>query len=254
MSFDDRVTIPTPEGVDLDIVLAGLGSRFAATLLDLTIQIGAIIALGMALGLGSNSGYVVGAYFVLVFLVLFAYDIVFETWNSGRTIGKLAAGIRVVRSGGQPVNFMTSTVRNLIRIVDFLPLFYTVGMISVIVTPRNQRLGDLAAGTYVIRERRATAPVPQPIAAPQAAWAWTPSPSTDATYMSWDVSTVTADEVATVRRFLERRAHLDPQARAQLGWDLATRLRAKVAGVDDQGAPTPESFLEGLAAAKAARG
>jgi uncharacterized RDD family membrane protein YckC len=254
VSFDDRVTIPTPEGVDLDIVLAGLGSRFAATLLDLTIQIGAIIALGMALGLGSNSGYVVAAYFVLVFLVLFAYDIVFETWNSGRTIGKLAAGIRVVRIGGQPVNFMTSTVRNLIRIVDFLPLFYTVGMISVIVTQRNQRLGDLAAGTYVIRERRTTAPIPQAIAAPTAAWGWAPSPDAEAAYMSWDVSTVTADDVATVRRFLERRATLDPQARAQLGWDLATRLRAKVAGVDDRGAPTPESFLEGLAAAKAARG
>lgn len=254
MSFDDRVTIPTPEGVDLDIVLAGLGSRFAATLLDLTIQIGAIIALGMALGLGSNSGYVVAAYFVLIFLVLFAYDIVFETWNSGRTIGKLAAGIRVVRSGGQPVNFMTSTVRNLIRIVDFLPLFYTIGMISVIVTQRNQRLGDLAAGTYVIRERRATAPVPQAIAAPTAAGGWAPPPTANAAYMSWDVSTVTAGEVATVRRFLERRATLDPHARTQLGFDLATRLRAKVAGVDDQGAPTPEAFLEGLAAAKAARG
>ncbi|MGH9049906.1 MAG: RDD family protein, partial [Acidimicrobiia bacterium] len=239
---------------DLDIVLVGLGSRFAATLLDLTIQIGAIIALGMALGLGSNSGYVIAAYFALVFLVLFAYDIVFETWNSGRTIGKLAAGIRVVRTSGQPVNFMTSAVRNLIRIVDFLPLFYTVGMISVIVTERNQRLGDLAAGTYVVRERRAIAPVPQQIAAPAAALGWAPPPMATAAYMSWDVSTVTADEVATVRRFLERRATLDPHARAQLGWDLATRLRAKVAGVDDHGAPTPEAFLEGLAAAKAARG
>ncbi|MGH8985541.1 MAG: RDD family protein, partial [Acidimicrobiia bacterium] len=197
MSFDDRVTIPTPEGVDLDIVLAGLGSRFAAALLDLTIQVGAIIALGMALGLGSTSGYVVAAYFVLIFLVLFAYDIVFETWNSGRTIGKLAAGIRVVRAGGQQVNFMTSTVRNLIRIVDFLPLFYTIGMISIIVTERNQRLGDLAAGTYVIRERRTTAPVPRP-AMRGAPMGWGPPQATDAAYMSWDVSTVTADEVATV--------------------------------------------------------
>jgi uncharacterized RDD family membrane protein YckC len=256
VTFDDRVTIPTPEGVDIDIVLAGLGSRFAATLLDLTIQIAAIIALGMALGLGSNSGYVVGAYFVLVFLVLFAYDIVFETWNSGRTVGKLAAGIRVVRAGGQPVNFMTSTVRNLVRIVDFLPLFYTVGMISVIVTRRNQRLGDLAAGTYVIRERRTTAPVPPARSHPAPAWApaWAAPSAGDAAYMNWDVSTVTADEVATVRRFLERRATLEPHARAQLGWDLATRLRAKVAGVDDRGAPTPEAFLEGVAAAKAARG
>lgn len=254
MSFDDRVTIPTPEGVDLDIVLAGLGSRFAATLLDLTIQVGAIIALGMALGLGSSSGYVVAAYFILIFLVLFAYDIVFETWNSGRTIGKLAAGIRVVRGGGQPVNFITSTVRNLIRIVDFLPLFYTIGMIAIILTTRNQRLGDLAAGTYVIRERRTTAPVPPRLAGPVAATAWAPPQAADTAYMSWDVSTVTADEVATVRRFLERRATLDPHARTQLGFDLATRLRAKVAGIDDRSAPTPEAFLEGLAAAKAARG
>jgi uncharacterized RDD family membrane protein YckC len=254
VTFDDRVTIPTPEGVDLDIVLAGLGSRFAATLLDLVIQVGAIIALGTALGLGADSGYVAAMYFVLVFLVLFAYDIVFETWNNGRTIGKLAAGIRVVRSGGQPVNFMASTVRNLVRIVDFLPLFYTIGMISVIVTKHNQRLGDLAAGTYVVRERRTTAPSPPRSTAPTAAQSWTPPAHADAAYMRWDVSLVTADEVATVRRFLERRASLEPHARAQLGWDLASRLRGKVAGVDDRGAPTPEAFLEGVAAAKAARG
>jgi uncharacterized RDD family membrane protein YckC len=251
VTFDDRVTIPTPEGVDLDIVLAGLGSRFAATLLDLVIQIGAIIALGMALGLGAASGYVAAMYFVVVFLVLFAYDIVFETWNNGRTIGKLAAGIRVVRGGGQPVNFMASTVRNLVRIVDFLPLFYTIGMISVIVTKHNQRLGDLAAGTYIVRERRAA---PPRSIAPTVAHGWTPPAHADAAYMRWDVSLVTADEVATVRRFLERRASLEPHARAQLGWDLATRLRGKVAGVDDRGAPTPEAFLEGVAAAKAARG
>lgn len=250
VTFDDRVTIATPEGVDLDMVLAGLGSRFAATLLDLVIQIGAIIALGTALGLGGDGGYVAALYLVLIFLVLFAYDLVFETWNSGRTIGKLAAGTRVVRTGGQPVGFSTSAVRNLLRIVDFLPVFYTVGMISIVVTGRNQRLGDLAAGTYVVRERRRAAPV-APVAPVQG---WVPPHTVDAPYMSWDVSTVTAEEVATVRRFLERRATLDPHARAELGWDLATRLRAKVAGVDDRGAPTPELFLERLAAAKAARG
>ena len=246
MTFDDRVTIATPEGVDLEIVLAGLGSRFAATLLDLVIQFGAIIALAMALGLGGDNGYVIAAYFVLVFLVLFAYDIVFETWNQGRTIGKLAAGIRVVRTSGQPVNFLTSAVRNLIRIVDFLPAFYTIGMITVVLTPKNQRLGDLAASTYVVRERRAHAPLP--------AQGWTPPATAEAPFMAWDVSAVDADEVATVRRFLERRHTLDSGARAQLGWDLATRLRAKVAGVTDHNAPTPESFLEGLAAAKSARG
>jgi uncharacterized RDD family membrane protein YckC len=243
MTFDDRVTIATPEGVDVEIVLAGLGSRFAATLLDLAIQAGAIIALGLVLGLSGDSGYLAGAYFVLVFLVLFAYDIVFETWNSGRTIGKLAAGIRVVRVGGQPVNFLTSSVRNLIRIVDFLPAFYTVGMITIVATRRNQRLGDLAAGTYVIHDRRA-APVPV-----------LPSylrPGADAPFLDWDVSAVTAEEVATVRRFLERRAGLDPGARLAVGLDLANRLRPKVAGPDESWGHEP--FLEALVAAKAARG
>jgi uncharacterized RDD family membrane protein YckC len=253
VTFDDRVTIPTPEGVDLDIVLAGLGSRFAATLLDLTIQVGAIFALAMALGVGADNGYVVSLFLVLAFLVVFAYDIVFETWNNGRTIGKLAAGIRVVRSSGQPVHFMGSTVRNLLRVVDFLPFFYTIGMISIIVTGRNQRLGDLAASTYVIRERRSAAGASPRTAVGVAASGWAPPAATDAAYLRWDVSLVTADEVATVRRFLERRASLEPHARAQLGWDLASRLRAKVAGVDDQAAATPELFLEGVAAAKTAR-
>jgi uncharacterized RDD family membrane protein YckC len=246
MTFDDRVTIATPEGVDLEIVLAGLGSRFGATLLDLVIQFGAIIALSLTLGVGGNSGYVIALYLILVFLVLFAYDLVLETWNQGRTIGKLAAGIRVVRANGQPVNFLTSAVRNLIRIIDFLPLFYGIGMIAVVVTPKNQRLGDLAAGTYVVRERRAAAPAPMP--------AWTPPATTEAPYMAWDVSAVTPDEMTTVRQFLDRRLTLEPHARAQLAWDLATKLRDKVAGTDDRSAPTPEAFLEGLAAAKAARG
>src|SRR5262249_16919415 len=75
-------------------------------------------------------------------------------WNRGRSVGKLAAGLRVVRVGGDAEGFLTAAVRNFLRIVDFLPAFYVVGVTSILATSRNQRLGDLAAGTIVVRERR----------------------------------------------------------------------------------------------------
>jgi uncharacterized RDD family membrane protein YckC len=242
-TLDDRVTIATPEGVELELVLAGVGSRFAASLLDVVIQLGAIFALAVVLGPLGSSGYVVAAYLVAVFLILFAYDITLETWNRGRTVGKLAAGLRVVRVGGEPEGFLTAAVRNFLRIVDFLPAFYVVGVISILVTSRNQRLGDLAAGTLVVRERR-------PAVTPAATYL--PQSPTDAPFLEWDVSAVSVDDVATLRQFLERRVSLSPGARAHLATDLAARVRPKVVGAPD--AWHPESFLEGVVAAKTARG
>jgi uncharacterized RDD family membrane protein YckC len=242
-SFDDRVTIATPEGVELELVLAGLGSRFMAALLDVVIQLGAIFALAVVFAPVGDSGYVVAAYLVAAFLILFAYDIVLETWNRGRTVGKLAAGLRVVRTGGEPVGFLTASVRNFLRLADFLPAFYVVGVITILVTSRNQRLGDLAAGTFVVRERRvATAP----------AGTYLPPAPTDAPYLEWDVSGVGAEDLATVRRFLDRRVSLQPAARAHLATDLAARIQPKVVGAPDGW--HPESFLEAVVAAKTSRG
>ena len=93
----------------------------------------------------------------------------FEVRSRGRTLGKRWTGLRVVRTGGRPVTFVPSCVRNVMRLVDFLPAFYAIGMLSIFVTPRNQRLGDLAAGTLIVRERsggcehapRAGAPPPR---------------------------------------------------------------------------------------------
>jgi uncharacterized RDD family membrane protein YckC len=242
-TFDDRVTIATPEGVELELVLAGLGSRFMASLLDVVIQLGAIFALALVFAPVGDSGFVLAAYFIAVFLVLFAYDIVLETWNRGRTVGKLAAGLRVVRTGGEPVGFLTAAVRNFLRLADFLPAFYVVGIITLLVTSRNQRLGDLAAGTIVVRERRAAVMPAAMHSAP---------PRADAPFLEWDVSGVTADDLATLRHFLDRRLSLQPAARAHLATDLATRVRRKVVGAPDGW--HPESFLEAVVAAKTTRG
>ena len=247
MRYEDAVTISTPEGIELELTLAGLGSRFIAVLIDTLIKIALMIALTFlfagGLAVSELEAGVFGAlYFVAVFLVVFAYDILFETLASGRTPGKRWTGVRVVRLEGQPVGFLTSTVRNILRLVDFLPFGYALGMFSILVTAKNQRLGDIAAGTLVVRERLGSA---QPAWASQIA---TPAPDG---LPSWDVSGVTAEEVATVRAFLERRFELADEARAQLGSTLAERLRPKVAGAPDD--LHVEAFLERLAAAKAAR-
>ena len=240
--FDDRVTIATPEGVSLDLLLAGLGSRFIATIVDVVIQLVLLIALYLVFTATTTNGFVVAVFSIAAFLVLFAYDVLFEVANAGRTPGKLAVGLRVVRRDGRPVDFVTSAVRNLLRIVDFLPSFYVIGSVMIVATRDHQRLGDVAAGTVVVRERRAaTKVVPLPPSAP----------APDASYLSWDVSSVTPDEVATVRSFLERRTTITPAARAQLAWELSARLRAKVGGPHEQWPPEP--FLEALVAAKRAR-
>jgi uncharacterized RDD family membrane protein YckC len=247
VTYDDRISIPTPEGVELELVLAGVGSRMVATIVDFLVKGVLLVALwivGGAVADGGPGGFVTAVTAVGAFLVLFGYDVAFETLASGRTPGKRAAGLRVVRLGGEPVGFLASAVRNLLRLVDMQPgTAHAVGAASVLFTRRNQRLGDLAAGTLVVRERRAPLPVGRP-AAPDFAVA--------DRYAAWDVSSVTPFELVTVRRFLERRWHLDPAARGRLGWELAERLRPKVAGAPP--GLTPEQFLEALAEVKASRG
>ena len=251
MSYEDRISIATPEGVDVQLTLAGVGSRFIAAVIDQLIQWAIIIAgtVGLALVGGegavddSDSAAVAIAFFVaLVFVVQFTYDVLFETLASGRTPGKRWTGLRVVRTTGAPVGFVTSAVRNLLRLVDALPGMYAVGIVAVLVSSRNQRLGDMAAGTLVVRERRGGRSRAAMIPPPTRSWA--PPPA-------WDVSAITPDELATVRRFLDRRATLAPDARARLANELALRLRPKVVGPPEH--QEAEAFLEDLSAAKAAR-
>lgn len=250
MTFDDRMTISTPEGIDLEVLLAGLGSRFAAGAFDSLIQVAVLLLFSLAFLVGgAGSGLSQAVFYLLSFVMIFGYYVIFETLNRGRTPGKALAGLRVVRLGGQPVGFMPSAIRNIVRLADGFNIITFViaplGMVSILATNKNQRLGDLAAGTVVIREPRARAvAVPAPAPAP-----WMPPPN--APYMQWDVSAITNDEEAVIRRFLDRRMTLDPNARLHLATDLAARLHPKIAG-----APTnwhPESFLEGVVAAKAAR-
>lgn len=240
MQLDDRVTLATPEGVALELVLAGVGSRFLARLLDTVIQGGLIFALALGVGSFNAPGWAEAILIITIFLVIFAYDIVFETLNQGRTIGKLAAGIRVVGRAGEPVRFLASAIRNVARFLDFLPAFYLIGTISIIATAHDQRVGDLAAGTLVMRDRfpglsRAVAPITVPAEA----------------VITWDVSAVNADDLRAVRQFLDRRLDLTWPARNYFAVDLAHRLAPKVAGIPPNS--HPEYVLEGIVVAKHSR-
>jgi uncharacterized RDD family membrane protein YckC len=250
VEYEDRITIATPEGVDLELTLAGVGSRFTSALVDLAIQLALLGAFAVLFFVGvsdvvGGGGLGTAIFTVLSFLLFAGYDILFEVYASGRTPGKRLNGLRVVRDDGSPVGFLTSAVRNVLRLIDILPTLYLVGILSILTTRRNQRLGDLAAGTLVVRERFAAGPGrwrADEVGSPRGELAWS----------SWDVSGITREEVVAVRRFLDRRSELTPEARTRLGGELAEALRPRVPGVPDT--VRGETFLEQLAAAKRARG
>jgi uncharacterized RDD family membrane protein YckC len=262
VQYEDRITIPTPEGVSLELTLAGLGSRAMAGAVDLAVKAAAVaVLLIVFVAAVGDSGLLV--FVPLAGMTMLVYDVLFETLGGGRTPGKRLAGLRVVRTSGRPVDLTASMIRNALRLGDGLPLSYVPTIVSIIVTRRNQRPGDLAADTVVIRDRReidrawsdeATPYVPDaeklwPSPSPAAVAA---APATrPANGAAWDVSAVPADDIATVRAFLERRAGLTDAARSRLAKQLDGALRPSVGGADE---PDPERFLEILYDAKRARG
>jgi uncharacterized RDD family membrane protein YckC len=155
----ETLVVATPERVAFRFETAGLGSRFVAQVVDLLVLAALLIALVLAaMGLiyltGQATPVLVGAL-AIGFLGLWAYLIVPEAVWSGQTLGKFILHLRVIDAGGGPLSAGQAVVRNLFRIVDFLPVYYGAGAVSIFVSPRNQRLGDLAAGTVVVRERMA---------------------------------------------------------------------------------------------------
>jgi uncharacterized RDD family membrane protein YckC len=240
VELEDRITLATPEGIELGLVLAGAGSRFIAGTIDLALEIVLIVLAGLVTFLLIGGGIGVALFAMASFAAFYLYNVLFEVLASGRTPGKRVTHLRVVREEGTPVDLPASAIRNLLRLIDVLPFAYLLGLLMIVITKRNQRLGDLAGGTLVIRDAPARS---DDTSRPHA------SEALDTT--GWDVSAVSAEELAAVRRFLERREQLDTRARRELAYRLEQGLRAKVAGAPE--GLGPERFLEELARAKAAR-
>jgi uncharacterized RDD family membrane protein YckC len=242
MEYEDRIVIPTPEGVQVGYVLAGVGSRFVAFLVDWILKLAVFGALAIVLAaIGDDSLTLIGLT-IAAFAVAFGYDIAFEVWGGGQTPAKRWSGLRVVMAGGQPVALGPSTVRNVLRLVDEPLTAFAGGAISILVTAHNQRLGDLAAGTIVIREPRA------PEAPAGAPWHPVARPSASVDALGLDLTAVSPAEIAAVTDFLARRSGLAEDARERVSRALADALAPKVGGLPPD-ARTPEWILETIAAA-----
>ncbi|OLE37314.1 MAG: hypothetical protein AUG48_04755 [Actinobacteria bacterium 13_1_20CM_3_68_9] len=154
----DDLVISTPERVAFQYEIAGIGSRFLAQIIDsliITVILIAITILAAALGGVFSSGELaILVEVILGFILLAGYFLVSEAAWNGQTLGKRSARLRVVGDHGEPLTIAQAAIRNLVRIVDFLPFFYGIGMLTLFINGRGKRLGDFAAGTLVVRDRQ----------------------------------------------------------------------------------------------------
>ncbi len=249
MEYEDKVRIATPEGVEIELALAGIGSRLAARLIDVLIQaaIAAAVLLIFAETVDEDSlaGTLVAVIGILLaFGVFWGYDVAFEAFNGGKTPGKRALGVRVVGEHGEPVSFSTAAVRNILRLIDEYLTLWLGALVSMVRSKRTQRLGDMAAGTLVVKDR--------PVEAGLEAGVGISTLGGLDSASRWDTTQISEADLAAARRYLERRAQLTDHVRGHLAGDLAARLRPKVGGGDPGLAP--DQFLELLVAIKSRRG
>ncbi|WP_101675233.1 RDD family protein [Alloalcanivorax mobilis] len=148
MLIDDQIHIDTPEGARLTLSPAGPLPRALAYGIDFLIRGVILLVVALPMTLFGEGGS--GVYLVLLFLLEWFYPVFFEAFNQGRTPGKKRLGLAVVHSNGAPLGFNGSLVRNLLRAADLFPMFYLTGFVVMLISPRQQRLGDLAADTLVI--------------------------------------------------------------------------------------------------------
>ncbi len=245
----DVITIRTPEQIAIEYELAGLGSRFVACLLDtIIVTVGTGLPLVIAILLFTFfaqtslfqiiSAVIIGISGLLAYVL---YYIICEMKMEGQSPGKRATGLRVIRDDGRPITLSDSAIRNLVRIADFLPGSYFVGIISVWFSSRSKRLGDYAAGTIVVKERTTTAPQPPPAAADGELSALDRS-------LVPKISMLRDEDIQAARRFMDRREDLDPQTRTRLAQRISHALCSRMETSTARW-PGPEQFIASVAAA-----
>lgn len=208
---DEFLRIDTPENVIFAYEVVGIGTRFMASLIDSLILVGGLLVVNITVVLlfqqllAEARGWLAAISGLLSFALFWGYYLFFElTWN-GQSPGKRRLGIRVIRRDGTPITLVESLVRNLVRAVDFLPGGYGVGIVTMFIHPQACRLGDLAAGTLVVREQeevtlsslRAVPPLPRLY-----------PPLEEPARPDWPVERLTAADVQLATEFLQRRARL----------------------------------------------
>ena len=259
--YADQLNIETPEQVDLQFPIAGIGSRFVAVSIDHVIQILPYVVLVIAVAIFSKGGttgaaetkmdagtkWVIAVFIFLNFLWFWGYFVLFEGYWNGRTPGKYVMKLRVLKDSGRSITLFESMARNLVRFLDYFPGVYFVGLISMLCTKENKRLGDLAAGTIVIHERSYEQPLmryaegasaqnytPQAQAAREASEALLPADA---------VAKLKPEDLHVIETFFGRVLDLKLETRELLGERLATGMSAKM-GVPRPAGMSAERLLE----------
>jgi uncharacterized RDD family membrane protein YckC len=251
-SLADKLTIDTPEQTALEFTIAGVGSRFLAIALDTLIQAAVVLVLSIA-GIFGVAGlrkfgpaaplWAVALLILIYFLLYFGYFAFFEILWNGQTPGKRAAGIRVIKDSGRPLTPAESIGRNLMRIVDWLPGLYAVGVVSALLTKQSQRLGDLVAGSLVVREASFGELRP----------AWQAPQTALPTMSPLGAHRLSPEDHSLVESYLARRNDLEPSIRYRMADEIFRRIQKKLTLPTDQFLSS-DKILESLAYERRATG
>ncbi len=263
LQLTDDYRFETPEQIDVSYVVAGLGSRGLAALIDAIIvtiamsivtipgSIGVTVLIRLILhglghrDVGDNLVPIIVASMSLVGLAMIGcYYVFFEAFWHGQTPGKRWIGIRVIREGGRPLTFSASMIRNVIRLIDFLPFYYMIGVIVMFIDRKSRRLGDFAAHTIVVKEQKSVK-----LDSLDASTRVLPSTSTpigdSARLAIRNVRHLTSEDRRMLREYLHRRDKLSKESADRIGTKLAQAFALKTGY--DLGAEAPILFLERLA-------
>jgi len=241
---DTDLIVATPERVSFDYQVAGLATRGIAQILDLLILLGVLGAVYFfaLFELGSGQDTLAGLTAVIgSFVVVFGYHWVLEAFWSGQTIGKKVFRLRAVGDRGEPMTFVQAGIRNIVRIVDFLPYGYGVGLVVLFINGRGKRLGDLAAGTVVVKDSDYLALWQLPGGRPSDAPPPAPSPTglvfVPATPGELALRRLDPELRRFVTSYRRRRPDLPPTLRAQLAGSVQAQLQAAAPDVFNQFGP-----------------
>ena len=263
---EETLIIETPERVQLAFALASIGNRFLAVAIDHFIQYFTIFVVTWAAFAATgitdnikNSGaasvfdqapkWTIAILILVLFLLFTGYFVLFEWLWNGQTPGKRLMKLRVIREDGRPITFWEAMTRNILRLFDTFPGFfipiYSIGLITIFMNGRDQRIGDMFAGTVVVRERTDEVPTFTEVFS---------SPVSDAAFLRVQKKTpftanlagLNESEIEVVETFLRRRWDLTDKQRIWMAWRVALPIMYKVKPMYDLQTFTYEGFLEEL--------
>lgn len=258
MPIEETLNIDTPENVSFDYEIAGIGSRFTAAFIDTFIIVALQVLTYLVIlfvvmrtnsavtveNVGTFGAWAIALIGLIAFLLLWGYYIFFEMLWNGQTPGKRIINLRVIRTDGTSITLTESVIRNLVRLADFLPAFYGIGTVAIFINRQTRRLGDLAAGTLVVREKTQQVTLTDLAALHKAAQPQTPSRDLDEPFQTtYPVNQLNYQDAQMIESFFQRQKELTN--RGALAGQLLKRLLAKMGvTVENDGTMTDAEQLK----------